>query len=139
MGFSINEISLDNIDQIKITPKIANQSAGRKFEVFESVSHKSTLCTMNKLYLRAVELYTETHDSENLKKLDAFIFKLFDAEDAAAYDYSKKGTIYKIRTFFHRLLGGSYRGTHTGRLKKLLFKMRKKKKRIGPFSLIKPI
>lgn len=123
---TIDYISLKNIDQIMITPQIVNQSAGRKFEVLDPSTEKSSLCTMNNLYLRAKDLYKEAHSAEDLKKLDAFIFKLFDAEDLAAMDYREKDNLYKVRTFFHRVLGGSFFGTHTGRLKKLLNKIEQK-------------
>lgn len=130
MSLKISEISLVNIDKIQVVSRVSSQSAGRKFEIIESDSQKSSLCTMNNLYLRAVELYKETNSVEDLKKLDDFIVRLMVAEDAGIGDYKKKDLLYKFRTLFHQLLGGSFRGKHTNRLRKLLNGVEQKSQRL---------
>ena len=77
------------------------------------------------------KLYRSAKTIEELKKLKIFIDVSRDAELEGIREYKKRGTLYKCRTCFHRLCGGTFFGSHLQRLDALEKKINYKLNNLG--------
>lgn len=126
MPFKLKSINLENIHQATVVSSASNVSCsyGRRFTV--ALGDDSKDVVLNDLFERAKKLQKSASTARELYEVHQFIEKLKAAEVVAAKTYKDRGCIYKIRTWFHRLFGAAFLGSHLDRLQQLVKKVHSK-------------
>lgn len=118
----IDSISLNNLNDVTVTSSSTNATrwyGGRRFTL--KVGTTSEDVVLIDLYKKAQELSKQASTAEEWTKLKSFIEQLQEAETNAAETYEKRDdySFYKFSSWFHRLFGGAFLGSHSKRLNKL--------------------
>lgn len=125
MSVNFNNTSIHFPQLAKITHE-ENRCFGRRFEI-KGIDDTSVTTTMHTIYKSACSAYeANNHDQEALQDLKVYIAIVLQAETDANTHYADAGCMYDFRTFFHRLFGGAFFGSHTDRLNALNAKIEKK-------------
>lgn len=121
----ISSLTLQTVSTAKLkevsSPKT---SAGRKFTV--DVNGNSKKVIFHQLFKQSQALVRDANTRGDLKAMKAFIGELKDLETNSQATYAKQGRGYKFKSWWHRLFGGAFFGTHSGRLDGLERKCQKK-------------
>lgn len=120
--FSLRDITVDNLNKIEIKDVSETQAYGRRFtlDIDDQDLHSAPL-VFKDIFAKVKEISTHERKSgniENLKIATAFLEKLKKIDETANTTYearAEKETIYKIRTWFHRLFDF---GTHSDKIDK---------------------
>lgn len=114
------EINLTNVTNVTITDVSAGESAGRRFKVGNLAGDRDKKVIFHALFKQAQALAHDAKSTEELHAVREFIRKLRTAEENAQISYeARDDSWYKFRSFWHRLFGGAFFGTHLDRLNEL--------------------
>lgn len=128
MTFTLDAINFTNLSSVEVISASDGVSSGRRFEVKyhdSSGNEFKDLCVMKDLFLKAKEL-SKTKDVKELADLKKFVKIIETAELKGIEDYEQKDCAYHFRSWFCRLFGGAFWGTHLERLNALELKIDKK-------------
>lgn len=117
MSFKLSAVNLNNLNSITVDTSSLKRSYGRRFTI--QLGNDSKEIVMKDLFKRAVKLRKKASSQSELNDVKKFIDRLIVVEGLAIDRYEDQDCFYKFRTFFHRLFGGAFFGSHLERLEKL--------------------
>lgn len=126
---NLKSVNFTNLSKVvdTVVSASADLSYGRRF-TFSIGADTSKGLVFNDLFKKAQKLVKDAHTAEELVEVDKFIDRLIIVEKDAIKEYDDRDDcMYKFRTFFHRLFGGAFFGTHLNRLGSLKSKVDLKK------------
>ena len=116
---NLNSINFNNLSKIEVTSASKDRPYGRRFKVkLEDGSHQEVV--FSDLFKKALDLLNKANTIDKRTDLQNFLYKLDRVENAAKDEYEKRSGLYKFRTFFHRLFGGAFLGSHSERLEYII-------------------
>lgn len=116
----ISEISYSNVKSVTIKDVSAGESVGRRFEVGNIPGKNDKKVIFHDLFKQAKALLHDAKTREELHATKEFIGKLRHIESNARVTYKlRDDKWYKFKSFWNRLFGGAFWGTHFDRLDQL--------------------
>lgn len=116
----IPEITLTNVKGVTITDVSSGERVGRRFKVGHLPGKDDKNVIFHALFKQAQALLRDAKTREELHAVRDFISELKAVESKAQETYNAgDNNWYKFRSFWHRLFGGAFWGTHQGRLDQL--------------------
>lgn len=134
--FQIKDISLQNIDRIQLASASAGRNAGRRFSI--TCDGKKNEVIYHHLFQQAKQLYKIANSIDELKTLKGYVSKLRTLESSAIEEYDQRDCLYQFCTWFHRLFGEAFFGSHMDRVDTLDLKITDKLQKAG-FRIPHPI
>lgn len=136
---NLKDLSFNNIDEVQILDVSAGRDYGRRFRIQIGETQHSQDLVFRDLYRHAECLLKDAKQNvnsfEKYEKVCILVAKLIDANENANIAYkARKDCLYKIRTWFHRLINACQ--SHESRLEKLQVKVNAKLMQVNFDSIL---
>lgn len=122
--FKVKDISFDNLMELSFEHSVPAESYGRRFVIHrgdkDNPGHQeSEKVIFDDLVKRVCYLSKKASNNTEREQVKKLISSLIAVESEAKQAYKDRSDcIYKFRSFFHRLFGGAFLGSHTERLQR---------------------